>query len=111
MGELQRLIAGSWVYGNSLDLDQAIRARTVRGKCCAKRSVPSIAWSWKAPFPKREQNAAERQLGVCEGLRLVLVVRRRESSGIGARTSTILYRRHLANLVPDPAGGSARGTR
>jgi alpha-amylase/alpha-mannosidase (GH57 family) len=95
-GELQRLIAGSWVYGNfSTWIGQAGKNRAWELLCEAKRAFDRVVV--EGSLSEEQQRAAERQLGVCEGSDWCWWFGD-ENPAESVRAFDVLYRRHLANL-------------
>ena len=95
-GELQRLIAGSWVYGNfSTWIGNPGKNRAWEMLCEAKRAFDRVVV--EGSLSEEEQNAAERQLGVCEGSDWCWWFGD-ENPAESVRAFDHLYRRHLANL-------------
>ncbi len=95
-GELQRLIAGSWVYGNfSTWIGHPGKNRAWEMLCEAKRAFDRVVV--EGSLSEEEQNAAERQLGVCEGSDWCWWFGD-ENPAESVRAFDALYRRHLANL-------------
>ena len=95
-GELQRLIAGSWVYGNfSTWIGNPGKNRAWEMLCEAKRAFDRVVV--EGSLSEEEQNAAERQLGVCEGSDWCWWFGD-ENPAESVRAFDNLYRRHLANL-------------